>query len=212
MRLVVLLVATACAACAREQHVVKPVPTRRPPEPEKPAEFSDKDWEDVRSLRHSLELPLPARAAWTLDDRSDPWFVARHEATSSELRARIWTAPRLVQPAECEAQARRWRPELPPSEGEAAVVNRELTAPEGYRGQVVAGVLAEGGGLRGYALAIGAAIGRCYAAEFTTHASGTGAEQAIGRRLATMIGGVFARVRVRGIDERALDARPPSPP
>src|SRR4030095_6641264 len=122
-------------ACSNPSAAIHaPAPRRRPP-PEKPAELDDRDWEMVRSLRHSLELPLRPRTGWTLDDKTDPWFVARHSSTTSELRARTWTAPRLVQPAECEAQARLWRPDLPPSAGDTAVVRRALSAPDGYRGQ-----------------------------------------------------------------------------
>ena len=65
--------------------------------------------------------------------------------------------------------------------------------------------MTEGGGLEGYVLAVGSTIGRCYAAVFITRATGSGADEAIGRRLALIVGGVLGRVHVRSVDERALE-------
>lgn len=198
-------------ACGGEPTPRAFVPAPPPAEREaSPSEISDTNWQSVTSLRQSLELPLPVRNDWAVDDR-EPWLVARHRATHSELRARTWTAPRLVQPADCEAQLRLWRPSLPPTGADTAAVRRPLDAPEGFRGSIVAGVVEDASGLQGYALAIGSTIGRCYAALFTTHAAGGGSEQAIGRRLAIIVDGVLSRVRTRSVEDRALDSRPPHP-
>jgi hypothetical protein len=111
----------------------------------------------------------------------------------------------LVSPEQCEAQARLWLPELAPTAGEAAVARRALRAPSGFHGSVVAGVGMPGakGELEGYVQAFGAAVGRCYAAVFTTHARGAGAELRLGRTLGVVVGGILERVRARGIDDRA---------
>jgi hypothetical protein len=87
------------------------------------------------------------------------------------------------------------------------VERRPLSAPEGYHGELIAGVkLGEArpneARLGGYVLAWGATVGRCYAAVFTTQASGTDAELRIGRTLA-VAAGVLDRVRAASVDDRA---------
>jgi hypothetical protein len=153
-----------------------------------------------------LVVPLPVRAGWRIDDDVDRWFLARHAATGSELRLRTWLAPRQVRAEECQAQARLWRPSIPAIQ-EESVVRRRLRAPEEFFGEVVVGVEPGGDGLEGHALAFGASVGRCYAAVFTTRASGPGSEEALGRRLVLIVEGVLARVRLRGVEDRADAAR-----
>lgn len=161
--------------------------------------------------RFALVVPIPERREWRLDEVSSPWFVARHPGTDSELRLRTWNAPRLVTPEECETQARLWLPQLATTTGEAAVERRALRAPAGFHGSVVAGVgmPSQQGELEGYVQAFGAAIGRCYAAVFTTRARGKGAELRLGRTLGVVVGGILEQVQARGIDERA--SRPEFP-
>jgi hypothetical protein len=173
--------------------------------------LSDSSWAFVRLRRFALVVPIPERSEWRLDDASTPWFAARHSGTGSELLVRTWSAPRLVTPEACEAQARLWLPELPSTEGEMAVERRALRAPAGFHGNVVAGVGVPGpkGELDGYAQVFGAAVGRCYAAVFTTRASGVGAELRLGRTLGVVVGGIFERMQASGIDDRA--SRPEYP-
>ena len=161
-------------------------------------------WARARSVRHSLDVPIPEADEWQIDDRTTPWLVLRHAPTRSALELRTWRAPRRVDREQCERQARLWRPDIPAADPETVVERRQLTAPAEYATEIVVGVGPDPGasGLLGYALAFGATVQRCYAFVYTTHAAGTGAEAAIARRLGVMADEVAPRVRVRSIDDR----------
>jgi hypothetical protein len=194
-----LIVSFGCGPKAPEPRAVE----RRAPPPAPRFGASDLDdagWAEVESRRQSLVVRLPQRDAWRLDDRQ-PWFLARHPGTGSELKLRTWLAPRLVRPEECEDQARLWLRSIPASHPEA-VVRRRLRAPAGFSGELVVGVEPGNEGLEGHALAFGAGVGRCYAAVFTTRVSGTGSEDALGRRLVLIVEGVLERVQERKIEDR----------
>ena len=90
--------------------------------------------------RFSLVVPLPGFAEWSIDDKSQHWFVARHAGSSSELRMRAWSANRSVTPEQCETQARLWLRTTPVPAADDAVEARRLRAPTGYHGQLIAGV------------------------------------------------------------------------
>jgi hypothetical protein len=193
----------ACAAAPAEPKPSAAQPTRPTPAPLAP-ELDEGSWGTVISARHSLELPLPEGASWSLDDSTTPWLVARHERTRSELAARIWRAGRLVRPADCDRQARLWNPAIPEALAESVLETRSVTAPAGWTTELTVGVerVASGVELRGFALAFGVTVGRCYAFVYTTLATGAGAEASIGRRLAIVADEIVPQVRVRSIDER----------
>jgi hypothetical protein len=205
----VLLAIVAAAGCALSPPAAGPATAAAPQRPEPklvPSELDDTAWADVASRRQSLVVRLPMRATWRVTDDDEPWFLALHAGTGSELRLRTWLAPRQVRPEECQAQARLWRPSIPPIDDEA-VVRRRLRAPSDFSGEIVVGVAPGESGLEGHALAFGASVGRCYAAVFTTRVSGPGSEEALGRRLVLIVDGVIGRVRVLGVEDRADAAR-----
>jgi hypothetical protein len=198
-----LLLVGACGpAGPATSEAAAPAPSPAPPAAPRP-ELPDSGWGLLSSARFSLELPLPDRAAWQLDDRSTPWLRAAHAATRSELLARTWRAARTVRRSECESQARLWRPATPELDPDSLLERRELDAPPGWSTELAAAVrpLADQQ-LEGVALAFGASAGRCLAILYTTRDSGPGAEAAIGRRLALVTAEVIPRVRLRSIDER----------
>ena len=200
------LVAAGCASAPPNARPVHGPESRRAEQNALPSELSDSAWGNVESRRQSLVVSLPVRAGWRVDDDAEPWFLARHAATGSELRLRTWIAPRQVRAEECQAQARLWRPSIPAIEDET-VVRRRLRAPDDFFGEVVVVVEPGTNGLEGHVLAFGASVGRCYAAVFATHVSGAGSEEVLGRRLVLIVEGVFARVRLRGVEDRADAAR-----
>jgi hypothetical protein len=158
-----------------------------------------------RALDIPIELRLPDRDTWQVDERS--WLVAKQASTGSELALRTWRAERLVRRTDCVAQARLARPSLPVVNDEAVIERRPFTAPAGFESELVVGVEPSATGVTGYALVVGSSVGRCYAAVFVTRAAGAGSEQAVAARLGSAVDAVFPSVRVRSVDERAVRRR-----
>lgn len=158
-----------------------------------------------RSLDFPIELRLPSKDSWQIDERS--WLVAQHPSTGSELALRTWRADRLVRRTDCLAQARLARPALPVVRDEAVLERRPFTAPAGLDSELVVGVEPTERGLSGYALVVGASVGRCYAAVFTTRADGARSEQEVAARLGMAVDQVLSSVRIRSVDERAVRRR-----
>jgi hypothetical protein len=88
-----------------------------------------------------------------------------------------------VSPNECLDEARLRDPELPLLDEEEVIDRRALVAPDHFSGEVVLGVREAGPSVRGYVVATGAAVGRCYVAVFESTASGPGRERVIAARL-----------------------------
>ncbi|MCA9591837.1 MAG: hypothetical protein KC776_00960 [Myxococcales bacterium] len=197
------------AACSPAPEAKSPPPSAGPTpavtaaSQPKPEPLADAQWKQVASRFQSLEVPLPMASEWqVLDGKHE--LRAIHRPTDSELSARLWRASRLVSRDECEKQLHLWRPDLPnPSEAPETVLDsRDITAPAGFSVTVTAGVRRTDTSLEGYLLAIGVAVGQCYAASFVTHAVGPGAETAIGDRLAVVGERVLPRVQRVGVEGR----------
>ena len=204
-----VLAATA-AACASASCGEPPAPATPPPAP--PPAVST----DARSNARygTLELPtLPGIIALYDADRwrattGGSFTVLEHAPSRSTLALRVWRAARLVRPAECEAEARLVRPALPRPDPDAIVDSRSLEAPEGFSGSLVIGVDgAPRGDVRGYALAVGAAVGRCFVLAFETTAEGVDAASTVGERLRAAVDRIAPSVRLREVDQRVQPER-----
>jgi len=159
-----------------------------------------------RSLDFPIELSLPNKPSWRIKD-GPIWLEAEHADTPSLFEFRTWRADRLVRRADCVAQARLSRASLPTVREESVIERRAFPAPAGMEAELVLGVEPSGSGVAGYALVFGSSVGRCYAAAFTTHVEGPGADQAVAARLAVAVDQVLAHVRLRNVDERAVRRR-----
>ena len=180
--------------------------------------FAAGRWGDFSSKRFEMRLPLPDGHGWKIDDHGDPWLAATHAASGSELVVRVWGVPGVATRARCEEDARMRRklPGTTAAESEPVakggrehaelVERRTIDAPAGFDTVVEAGVTApeppRGAGaaatgnvaLRGFVVAFGGRKHRCFAYAFTTSATGPGASQIVGDRLATMEQGSLAKV------------------
>lgn len=158
----------------------------------------------VRShlLDFPLEIELPDKASWQVSE-GPSWLVAEQRSSSSQLALRTWRAERLVRRAECEAQARLTRSSIPSVRDESVIERRALAAPADFDNELLVGVEPSARGISGYALVFGASVGRCYAAIFTTSATGNDAELAVAVRLGLVVDRILSRVRVRNVDDRA---------
>jgi len=181
-------------------------PSARPPPPANVvtpavAEAFDRDWAERTIWRVPARVSLPEARAWRAST-SGTFTVLEHARTHSVLALRVTLAPRLVRPEQCEAEARLARPSLPRPEPSSIVEQRALAVPLGFDVRLVVGVEAAPGGVHGYALAVGAATGRCYVAAFETASFGPQAAEHVADRLAVVVSGVLETMSVPNSDRR----------
>ncbi|MDI1442959.1 hypothetical protein [Polyangium sp. 6x1] len=146
------------------------------------------------SARFDLSLPLPDGAAFRVDDQTERWLVARHDATSSVLLVRTWREDDVGGRARCEARARTWR-DLPAREGSRLVSASRLAVPPDHDtlAEVLLGPRATNGeGTDGFVLAFGGWAKRCFAYVFSTRGA---SERVVMERLAVMVDGSLRRMR-----------------
>ena len=157
-------------------------------------------------LDFPIEVQLPSKASWQIAD-GPLWLDLRNAQTSSALAIRTWRAERLVRRRDCEAQARLERPAIPVVHDESIVERRPFSAPADFDTELVVGVEPSARGIFGYAIAIGASVGRCYAAVFTTEVNGVGADTEVAARLGIVVDRILGTVRLRSVDDRAVRHR-----
>ncbi len=187
-----------------------PPASAAPSEPE-PGETSA-TWRTVTINAVPARVTLPDASRWHA--RRDGSFVVLEDRSSrAELVLRVWRAERLTRPSDCEATARLVRPKLPRFDPASILDRRVIDAPRGYDVRLVVGVDATGtGGVRGYAVAIGAAIGKCYVAAYQTWAEGPNAPERVASRLAVVVPGVIEKVEVPQADDRDVSSGMPESP
>jgi hypothetical protein len=203
------LVLAAFPGCSPEASPVSVVPSAPGPAPSagaaglpEPAALFEGGWAERSLARVPARVSLPDARAWHAHP-SGSFTELAHAPTHSTLALRIVNAARLVRPEQCEADARLARPTLPASDGVSVVERRALAAPQGFDTRLVVGVEPRAGGsVRGFALAIGAATGRCFVACFETESAGPHATDLVADRLAVVVSGVFETLRVPSADER----------
>jgi hypothetical protein len=149
---------------------------------------------------------LPEKASWRISD-GPIWLEAEQAASSSKLALRTWRAGRLVRRSDCAAEARLARPKIPSASDESVIDRRPFVAPSGFDSELVVGVEPSAQGIEGYAIVFGASVGFCYAAVFTTVASGAGAEQEVAARLGLAVDRILSGVHTRSVDARAVRRR-----
>ncbi len=145
----------------------------------------DGAWGRFHSKRHDAWLQLPDGATWKIDDHRSSWLVARHPATSTTLRFKLYREEHAVNRDRCLALARRDDPSLP-EEGEAAIDRADALVPgwDSHGFAIVGGARGADAALTGQYLAWGASVRRCFVLHVSTTARGATAAAAVGARLA----------------------------
>ncbi len=205
MRAVSVLLVLLAAACGSRASTPPRALAAHPQAPPATRDLEDVGWQRFVAPRFSLEFALPEADEWRIDDRSERWLVATHPGSESVLRVRSWREGSLATPARCETVARGWRKEIAVADHDVVVDDQMVEAPAGYASRVLVGVVPERGStsLSGFVLLFGANVRQCVAMEFTTRATGAGAEAEVGRRLGLVAGGVPSRLVARGVEARA---------
>jgi hypothetical protein len=198
----------AVGACASAPPIARSPVVAPPPTQQSLEGFGAAPAGRVRThaLEFQLEFPLPDRPAWSTTD-GPIWFVAEHPGTSSELAIRGWRATRLVRRADCDQQARLSRSEIPKLSDDSIVEQRVVSLPSGFDSELIVGVVPDRGVVRGTAYLVGATVGRCFAAVFTTQVHGAAPEEEVARRLRVAVSEIFEQVRVRQIEDRGVRHR-----
>lgn len=190
-------------------------PRSRPPEsPVSTAErrnrgasaLLDRDWEPLVSTRFFVAIPLFDAKGWHRDD-SGRWFLAWHPASRSMLWIRAWRETGVVSKRDCEAQGRKWRPDLFGREEDTLAERHSLGAPTGFDTDVAIRVSRHANTLAGVVVAMGARVRQCLLMAYATRADGPDAPEVIAERLAFVEGRVFSRAETRSIDDRLAPPR-----
>ena len=152
----------------------------------------------------AISLPLPDGRAWRIDDHSRPELVASHGPTRSTVVVAVFHADELVGRTQCEALARARK--LVP-EGDLRTLEDAATyTQQTFDTRVWVAIepsAAPGGALRGYVMAFGGFLRKCYAFIFSSQVGTSDEEPVLASRLA------FARARVLGgLELEAFDAVP----
>jgi hypothetical protein len=197
-----LVLAMACGGPARSSR--PPAPREAAPRPD--VELPDARWGRVESPRFFVELALPDRAAWTVDDESGRWLVATHAPTHSTLYVRGFREGSVVGRAACEAEGRKWRPDLFGEDEAALRARRPLASPPGFDAEMGFMVRRSHGGLEGVAAASAARVRTCLLVAYVTRADGPGADRAVADRLALAAERLFPSITTRTIDDRVAPA------
>jgi hypothetical protein len=162
---------------------------------------------ELRAIPARVSLPEPS--SWRAQ-REGSFVILEHPKTNSHVVLRVWKAARLVRPAECEAEARFLRPKLPRLDPSTLLDHRRIGAPQGYDVHLAVAVdQGSDGVVRGVALAVGAAVGRCYLGAYVTQAEGPNAPARVADRLATMVPGFIETVEIEGAEARATRSGAP---
>lgn len=195
----------ALASCGN--HPTAVVPPSMPPPSVPSADDTSTDFGTVALANPPGAIVLYDPARWRTTSGGS-FTLLEHPSSHSTIAIRVWRAARLVRPAECEADARLARPELPHVDPDLLVDSRPLTAPRDFSGSLVVGVEpGTDGATRGFALAVGAAIGRCFVLAYDTSAAGPDAANVVAERLRTAADELFPSVELREVDERVQPER-----
>jgi hypothetical protein len=155
---------------------------------------------ELASLPGTVTLYDPGR--WR-PAAGETFSTLEHPPSRSRLALRTWRAAPDVRPAQCEAEARLVRPDLPQVDQESILDSRRIDAPREFHGTLVVGVEPmRDGSTHGFALAVSATVGRCFVLCFETIAQGADAPVSVADRLHEAVEGIIPSVELRGVEER----------
>ena len=178
------------------------MPPDAPPPVSGAVALVSEDWEPVVSSRFGVEVPLPQRSSWLVNDKAQPWLVAQHAPSRSELRIRVWRQPRPVRLTDCEDQVDLWRPEFQATTEDSELERSPWVPDAQFRGTVRTVVTRlDSGRVEGRLRAVAASPNRCLSLLYRTQVAGQGGEAIVGDNLAIIAAGVASRIQLRSIDD-----------
>lgn len=161
------------------------------------------------SKRFGLELPLEDGTTWQIDDHRTPWLSAKQPSTSSTLMLRLWRDENRMNRDKCEARARSWRT-LPRKEDSNILEEKAVDVPPGFDTTAVVGLVPDerSGELFGFVMAFGGFSHKCFSYIYATTAKGPGAELTVADRLARIVEGSLAKIKIESDLAPELDRSP----
>lgn len=214
-----LLLALFCVRCgSATASSRRPTQLSRAPTQVDSAPSTSQTWQSYPS--HSLILPLFDPENWQLV-ANEPWLRLTHPKTHSSFEFRRWRSLRRARLQQCYEQLSLWRPDWAPLKSvssqtlsEPFVDRRELSQFPGYKAELLVwvGRDTDRAALAGTALAVGVSVGRCFAAAFSTRASGPGAATRLADRLGVATSFTLERMRFSDIDAQRGPAASSSGP
>ena len=162
----------------------------------------DSGWGELELANVPAVLTLPDRSYWRASVRGT-FVELEHSGSASRITLRLWRAPRLVRPHECEAEVRLARRDLPRATPDTELERTRVDYPRGFDAELSVAVEPHARGARGHVTLVGAATGRCLFIAFETVVSGAQAAAQVADRLTVVVEGILPRVRIPSVDARA---------
>mgnify|MGYP000744704942 CR=1 FL=1 len=156
------------------------------------------------STRFHFTLPLPDSASFRVEDKTDRWFVATHEPTTSTMLVRVWREYGMMNRTSCEEQARLYRV-LPEVDRGVRIDERRIDVPAEHDTVVHVHVQERKGAphFEGTVLAFGGLAHRCFAFVFVTTDD---SEATVAERLSNIVHGSLERMTFQ--DDLAPQRKP----
>lgn len=208
-RAIQLVLCLCLGGCSAPKIVPAQTPT-----PEKPASTPASDTAFPRGPRKPfsaktlpIDLLIPGLTAFVVTETKSSLLLS-HRASSSEIRVRFWSTSRIVTETQCEQELALLDPDATVRErvvGASPAVASQAFAPgPEYRGVVHSKVQSTPDGpLVGYVHGIAAGLGHCVSFDAKTEMAHPHAEQEMAERLALLMDGIAASLRLRQA-ERSL--------
>ncbi len=168
------------------------------------------------SSRLHVSVPLPDGAAWLVDDRSTPDFVAEHPPTESKLVVHSSIEPELMNRAKCEERAQQLG--LAPTGKAAAslktVESANIAGPDELDTRIWVALepgVNDASPVTGYVFAFGAHMHKCMTVRYETRVASASDGEELSARLALVRSRVIPAIHFDNVLESVPRESPALP-